>query len=256
MSCKTLDTQKCSEDSRLQLGTLGSGNHFLEFQSDEQNSLWLMLHTGSRNLGQSILQHHLPKTRKLSTSITALDAASQHGRDYLQDLQIARAWARENRRLLAVSAARAAEEILGATPLLHTLHDCDHNHLQTEPHHNQQLFVHRKGATNAAKSTPGIIPGSMGTRSYHTLGQGNPDSLHSSSHGAGRALSRTQAREKITTSLLRQQLHGVWYDARLEPSLREEAPTAYRKIDEVMRAQSALTTIARKLRPLLIHKGA
>jgi tRNA-splicing ligase RtcB len=299
MSSPHLHAQKNGEALRAQLGTLGAGNHFLELQAEEcaavvpdsggaygdgtaaahqsapvrggegdgskgrdGDAFWLMLHTGSRHLGQAILRHHLPKARRLATGIFAIPADSSEGRAYLLDVAAARAWARENRRLLALRAADALHRLVGISPDLATLYDCDHNHVQLETHAGRPLFIHRKGATPAAAGLPGLIPGSMGTRSYHTLGKGQADSLCSSSHGAGRALSRAQARDAISRSTLRQQLRSrrhdlnpIWYDARLEDALREEAPSAYKPIEEVMAAQTDLTEIRRTLRPLLIHKA-
>jgi tRNA-splicing ligase RtcB len=246
-----------SEDCRAQLGTLGAGNHFLELQSDEAGNLWLMLHTGSRHLGQRVHHHHLAHTHKTATGLLALHADSPEGRAYLADVQAARAYAKANRQTLATAAARALEQALRIVPCLDTLLDVDHNHVQPETHFGQALFVHRKGATPAHQQQPGLIPGSMATASYHTLGKGRPEALCSSSHGAGRALSRTQARQKITASALRSQLKAarIWYDARLTRSLIEEAPAAYKNIHEVMHAQADLTAITRTLTPLLLHKS-
>jgi tRNA-splicing ligase RtcB len=249
-----------SEDSRLQLGTLGAGNHFLELQSDDSGRLWLMLHTGSRHLGQLIHHHHLAHTHKTRTHLLALHADSPAGQAYLADVQLARRYAAANRRTLALATVRALEQTLHITPLLDTLLDVDHNHLQPESHpllSSQPLFLHRKGATPAHQNQPGLIPGSMATTSYHTTGKGHAPALCSSSHGAGRALSRTQARQKITPSALRSQLAAahVWYDPRLTRSLIEEAPAAYKNIRDVMHAQQSLTTITRTLKPLLLHKS-
>jgi tRNA-splicing ligase RtcB len=260
MSDAGLAAHRAGEDCRLQLGTLGAGNHFLELQAedgggDDRGTLWLMIHTGSRHLGQCVLHHHLPRARRLPTGVMALDADSSAGRAYLADVAAARAWAQANRRLLALRAAAAVERVLGAVPLFDTLTDCDHNHVETEAHAGRELFVHRKGATAAGAGVAGVVPGSMGTRSYHTVGRGNEDALCSSSHGAGRALSRTEARDRVTVSALRQQLRGVWYDARLERHLREEAPAAYKPIDAVMAAQADLTAVVRRLRPVLVYKG-
>lgn len=256
LSDPRLEARKRGEDCRLQLGTLGAGNHFLELQADVgTGDLWLMIHTGSRHLGQCILHHYLIRARRLPSGIMALDANASEGRDYVSDVAVARAWARENRRLLALRAADVVERILGASPMLETLHDCDHNHLVRESHAGRDVWIHRKGATPAGDGAPGIVPGSMGTFSYHTLGKGFAAALHSSSHGAGRALSRTEARAKVTVSALRQQLRGVWYDARLERQLREEAPMAYKPIETVMAAQEDLTRIVRRLRPVLVYKG-
>ncbi|MGN6366994.1 MAG: RtcB family protein [Phycisphaerae bacterium] len=257
LSHDELRKQSGSDACRTQLGTLGAGNHFLELQSDEQNHLWLMLHTGSRHLGQLVHHHHLAKTRKLPTNLLAIGIDSEQGRNYLTDLEYARAWAKQNRKHLALAAARAIEQILHLSPKFDTLLDCDHNHSQLEMHPAGERLIHRKGATAAQKDQPGLIPGSMATTSFHTLGRGNPASLHSSSHGAGRQLSRTQARSQIPRARLREQLRraNVWYAPHLEDSLREESPAAYKPIEEVMRAQAELTTITRRLRPLLIHKG-
>jgi tRNA-splicing ligase RtcB (3'-phosphate/5'-hydroxy nucleic acid ligase) len=244
-------------DARSQLGTLGSGNHFVELQAQcGTDQLWLMIHSGSRNIGQQILHQHLPATHKTATGLAALDAASPAGQAYLADIQWARDYATANRRAMAHAVARALEATLHATPLMETLYDCDHNHLRVEEHFGQTLFVHRKGATAAQSNQPGIIPGSMATHSFHTTGRGLPESLCSSSHGAGRALSRHQAREKISASVVRQQLKNVWYDHRNTPALREEAPGAYKDIDAVMRAQQDLTSITRKLTPVLSYKGS
>ena len=244
------------EAARTEAGTLGAGNHFLELQTDEAGALWLMIHTGSRHLGQVIHHHHLAHAAKLPTNLLAIEADSDHGRAYLVDVAFARAWARENRRLLAMATARALEQVLGIAPKLLTLMDCDHNHVAVETHGGRRLLVHRKGATAAHAGQAGIVPGSMATASYHTRGLGNAESLCSSSHGAGRLLSRTQARERISRSRVREQLRrsGVWYAAHLEESLREESPTAYKPIDEVMRAQAELTAITRRLRPVMVHK--
>ena len=257
LSHDQLRMQLMSEGCRTQAGTLGAGNHFLELQADETGALWLMIHTGSRHLGQVIHHHHLAHARKLSSGLFAIGIDSDHGRAYLTDIAVARAWARENRRLLALAAARAVEQILHIGPRLDTLIDCDHNHVQCETQSDAQLLIHRKGATAAHPDQPGLIPGSMATASYHTRGRGNLNALASSSHGAGRLLSRTQARDQITRSRLREQLRraGVWYAPHLEDSLREESPAAYKPIEEVMRAQAELTTITRRLRPLLVHKG-
>jgi tRNA-splicing ligase RtcB len=256
MSDARLEAHKRGEECRLQLGTLGAGNHFLELQAeDTTGSLWLMIHTGSRHLGQCVLQHHLPRAQRLESGIMALEPDSEAGRAYVADVAVSRAWARENRRLLALRAAEAVERVLGAAAQPETLYDCDHNHLALETHEGHAVWVHRKGATAAGEGVAGIVPGSMGTASFHTVGKGCGEALCSSSHGAGRALSRTEARNRVTVGALRQQLRGVWYDARLERSLREEAPMAYKRIDDVMAAQADLTRIVRRLRPLLVYKG-
>jgi tRNA-splicing ligase RtcB len=128
--------------------------------------------------------------------------------------------------------------------------------VQREVHFGQELWVHRKGALPAAESQPGVIPGSMGSRSYHVTGRGLPESLQSSSHGAGRAMARQQARQQVSRRHLQQQMRGVWFNQRQADSLRDEAPSAYKDIGRVMRAQRDLTRIVRELRPLLVYKGS
>jgi tRNA-splicing ligase RtcB len=257
LSHTQLRAQCDGEAVRTQAGTLGAGNHFLELQSDDVGGLWLMIHTGSRHLGQVIHHHHLARAVKLPTNLLAIPVDSDHGRDYLMDVAFGRAWAQKNRRLLATAAARVVEQVLHISPKLETLVDCDHNHVTLEGHEGRQLLVHRKGATAAHEGQAGIVPGSMATASYHTCGLGNPEALCSSSHGAGRLLSRVKAREQVSRARVREQLRrsGVWYAPQLEESLREESPTAYKPIEEVMRAQSELTRIVRRLRPVLVHKG-
>ena len=249
-----------SEDFRLQLGTLGAGNHFLELQRENATGdLWIMIHTGSRHFGQQIFHHHFARARRLASGVMAIDAESDAGRAYLLDIQIAREYARQNRRLLADAAAKILERFLGIPPDLATLIECDHNHVQVERHgemgRTSEFFVHRKGASPAAEGQEGLIPGSMGTHSFHTLGRGNQRSLCSSSHGAGRALSRSQARGRISRSEFRRQVRHVFYDGRMESQLLEEAPAAYKNVDAVMRAQADLTRIVRRLSPILIYKG-
>ena len=134
LSHPALDTQRNAEACRTQLGTLGGGNHFLELQTDDRDCLWLMLHTGSRNLGQLIHRHHLQYAERLLTNLLAIRADSPEGRAYLADAQAARGWAKSNRRHLALAAIQAIEQTFGATPLLDTLVDCDHNHLSPETH--------------------------------------------------------------------------------------------------------------------------
>lgn len=248
--------KKPGGDAHLQLGTLGGGNHFLELQADTAtHRLWLMLHTGSRNAGQVVYHHHLPAAARNPAGLLALPADSPAGQAYLQDLAWARRYAAANRATLVRAATRALEQALGTSSLPDTVLDADHNHLQVEAHAGRTLFVHRKGAQAAAAGQPGLIPGSMATASVHTIGRGNPDALCSSSHGAGRTLSRHQARRAVSPAVLRQQLRNIWYDHRLTHALREESPAAYRPLDAVLRAQHDLTRVTRTLRPVLSYKS-
>ncbi|MCC6621643.1 MAG: RtcB family protein [Deltaproteobacteria bacterium] len=241
---------------RVQLGTLGRGNHFVELQrGDDDGALWLMLHSGSRGIGQAIRDHHRARAEPAAGGLASLSADAPAGRDYLADHAWARDWARASRRLMAERVAAGVADVLGADVDPTSRRECDHNHVVAEEHGGERLWVHRKGALSARAGEPGIIPGSMGSPSHHTSGRGEPTSLCSSSHGAGRALSRGDARRSISSAALERQIAGVWFDRRMADALREEAPAAYTDIGRVMRAQHPLTRIERTLRPLLSFKG-
>ena len=166
----------------------------------------------------------------------------------------ARQYARQSRMAMIRAVTGLMRRVFGVEVDESTLIECDHNHVQREIHFGHEFWIHRKGATHAADGNVGIIPGSMGTCSFHTIGRGLPESLCSSSHGAGRALSRTDARRQISPSHVMQQMRGIWFDRRLSRQLCEEAPSAYKDIDRVMRAQHDLTRVVRRLRPLLVYK--
>ena len=150
------------------------------------------------------------------------------------------------------AASEVVAGVLGGGVRADSLVTCHHNHVRREG----DLWVHRKGAIPAADGEPGIIPGSMGTFSYHTVGRGHAEALSSSSHGAGRALSRSAARRAVSVRTLHRELAGVFYDHRRAADLVDQAPSAYKDITQVMRAQHALTRIVRRLRPILAFKGA
>lgn len=242
---------------RVQLGTLGRGNHFVELQrANDDGALWLMLHSGSRGLGQAIRDHHRGLAIAVGGGLVGIPADTPEGVAYLTDHAYARAWADVSRRSMAARVAEGIADILGAGIEPASLRTCDHNHVQTEVHDGMTLWVHRKGALSARQGELGIIPGSMGSVSHHTVGRGLPAALCSSSHGAGRALARGLARRAIGVADLERQVAGVWFDRRLADALRDEAPAAYKDIGRVMRAQHELTRVERTLRPLLSYKGA
>jgi tRNA-splicing ligase RtcB len=244
-------------EGRWQLGSLGRGNHFLELQADQEGRLWLMLHSGSRGMGQAITAWHVARaTRPDAEGLPALDAASDTGRAYLSDVAWARAWARANRGRMVEAAAAVLGEVLGATLDAATLIDCDHNHVACERHGDRELVVHRKGALPAGDGQAGLVPGSMGTASFHTVGRGHPDALGSSSHGAGRVVPRGEAAARIDARRLVREMHGVIFDTRRANRLVDEAPSAYRDIRDVMRAQRELTAVVRELRPLVSCKAS
>lgn len=242
-------------DGRVQLGTLGRGNHFVEFQRDEEGRLWLMVHSGSRGMGQAIRDHYLTCATGSSAGLKYLNAHCELGRAYLRDMGWARAYAAVNRHCIIRCIEDMMQNMFGVAAITSTLIRCDHNHVQRERHFGEWLWVHRKGAMGARRRQVGIIPGSMGTHSFHVEGRGCAESMASSSHGAGRNLSRHQAMRRFDITELKRQMDGVWFDERAAARLRDEAPATYNDIDAVMRAQRDLVRPARRLIPVLVYKG-
>lgn len=243
----------------IEFATLGSGNHFLEFQADQEDGrLWLMIHSGSRALGQAIHNHHLSRAQPAgSHRLRFIDAGSRAGAEYLRDLAFARGYAAASRRAMAEETGRLLAEVLGARLCRETEISTDHNHVAPERlPDGSEAWVHRKGAMPARLGEAGVLPGSMGTLSFHIEGRGEPQALCSSAHGAGRALSRSAARSKVTERELHRQMGRVWYDARIANQLRDEAPSAYKDIRAVLRAQHDLVRVTRTLRPVLNYKGS
>ncbi|MCC7180516.1 MAG: RtcB family protein [Acidobacteria bacterium] len=254
LSHPTLEAMSRNEGA-IEFATLGSGNHFLELQSDEDERLWLMVHSGSRGMGPAIRDHHLAHGEDVGGGLRALDATTDQGTRYLNDAAWARRFADASRRAMAVEVATVIEAVLRARICWETVISTDHNHVSLECHGDRNLWVHRKGAMPAGLGQRGVLPGSMGSLSFHVEGRGHDPALCSSAHGAGRALSRTAAREKVTERALRRQMEGVWYDYRLANRLRDEAPAAYKDIRAVLRAQKELVKVTRTLRPVLNYKG-
>jgi tRNA-splicing ligase RtcB len=246
---------KTRRDGSVEFGTLGRGNHFLEFQADEDGRLWLMVHSGSRAMGQAITNWHSRRATRTAGGFLHLDAEDFAGQAYLADVAWARRYADLNRRRMIEMAGDLLNRLFGIIMDADSLITCDHDHVQREEHDRQTLWVHRKGANSAAEGEPGIIPGSMGTASFHVTGRGCPAALCSSSHGAGRRMARHEARRRISTRQLLRDLDGVYFDERFVERLREEAPSAYKDIEAVLRAQSELVRIDRRLRPVLVYKG-
>ncbi len=244
-----------ARDGRVELGTLGRGNHFLEFQRDEQDRLWLMLHSGSRAMGQAIHRTHVERALASNTGLRYLDSAGAAGGAYLSDVEWALGYAEASRRAMLAAVEALMAELFGVVSDRASLLTCNHNHARRETHGGEELWVHRKGAISAGDGEPGIIPGSMGTASYHVLGRGLDDALASSSHGAGRCESRSNARRRVSERVLLREMRGIWFDHRSAARLRDEAPSAYKEIGPVMRAQRDLTRIVRRLEPILVYKG-
>ena len=248
--------QKALErNGAVQLGTLGSGNHFLELQADEEDRLWLMVHTGSRGLGPAVRQHHLREAEAVGRGLRVLRADTEAGLAYLNDHDVAVCFAEFSRRAILEAAVGALGDLLQTDVDWDTLVACTHNFVRREVHYGEELWVHRKGAMSARDGEPGIVPGSMGVESFLVTGRGCEAALRSSSHGAGRAMSRGVARRRITVAKLEREMDGIWFDVSLSQRLLDEAPSAYKPIAAVMRAQKELTRIERRLRPVLSYKG-
>ena len=243
------------KEGEIEFATLGSGNHFLEMQADEEDRLWLMVHSGSRALGQAIRDHHLVRADLVGCRFRALDAESDRGKEYLHDALWARQFASASRRAMAEEAGNVLNRTLKSGICWNTMIATDHNHVAREQHGGRELWVHRKGAMQVQQGQLGVLPGSMGSPSFHVEGRGCEEALCSSAHGAGRALSRSAARARFTEREFQRQMEGVWYDYRLAGKLRDEAPAAYKDIRAVLKAQKELVKVVRTLRPVLSYKG-
>ncbi|HEV2528307.1 MAG TPA: RtcB family protein [Thermomicrobiales bacterium] len=259
--------QTLRDKAATQLGTLGGGNHFLEAQEDEDGQIWLMVHSGSRHTGLRIARHYETLAEEIAIArgiaqpkdLAALPTDDQTGQDYLHDMTWATDYALESRRRMLqslVSAFQAELDRLGydaPEPAAEAMINIHHNFARAERHDGQDVIVHRKGATSAAEDEIGIIPGSMGTPSYIVRGRGNPDSLASCSHGAGRIMSRKAARERISPAEFAASLAGTYSKA--SPGVRDEAPGVYKDIAAVIERQRDLVEVVHTLRPIITIKG-
>jgi tRNA-splicing ligase RtcB len=242
-----------------QLGTLGGGNHFIELCLDTDGRVWLMLHSGSRNIGKELAEVHMARARRLDHNQALRDrdlavflAGTPEMAAYRRDLYWAQEYARLNR---AIMLALYEDVLRGMWPgiALDPPVSCHHNYVAEEVHFGETLFVTRKGAIRAGRGEMGIIPGSMGTKSFIVRGRGNPESFDSASHGAGRRMSRGKAKAKFTLDDLRAQTAGV--ECRKDAGVLDEIPGAYKSIDAVMAAQQDLVEIVAELKQVLCVKG-
>ena len=247
-----------------QLGTLGGGNHFIELQVDTDDGVWVMLHSGSRNVGKQICDHFYKRAKQEcqkrgeslpdpALSYVPIDSAV--GSEYLAHMTFAQDFARLNRHVMM----RICQQVVAESPAGPSVADTDdlvnihHNYAAEEEHGGQRVWVHRKGATSARTGQLGIIPGSMGTRSYVVRGLGNPESFASCSHGAGRVMGRREAKRRISMDRFTKSMEGIHY--RPSPHNLDEAPDAYKDIDRVMANQRDLVEIVTALRPIAVVKG-
>ncbi|UBB25480.1 RtcB family protein [Pseudoxanthomonas japonensis] len=247
-----------------QLGTLGGGNHFIEICLDEADAVWVMLHSGSRGTGNLIGTYFIERAREalahrvLGFHLPDKDLAFfMQGEplfdDYVEAVSWAQDYARHNREAMMARVLAEMRHRLPKFQLEKLAVNCHHNYVQKETHGGQELLVTRKGAVSVREGELGIIPGSMGTRSYIVRGKGNTDSFHSCSHGAGRVMSRTAARQRITLAQHREATAHV--ECRKDEGVIDESPAAYKSIDAVMAAQTDLVEVVHTLRQVVCIKG-
>lgn len=245
-----------------QMGTLGGGNHFIEVCLDENDRLWVMLHSGSRGIGNSIADYFIRLARadmeRLTLSLPDRDLAyfsegSEHFDDYVEAVHWAQEYAFRNRQCMLDLILRGMRRHLPPFFVVDRIVNCHHNYVAIERHYGEDLYVTRKGAIRAGEGDFGIIPGSMGTRSYIVRGKGEPESFHSCSHGAGRRMSRTAAQKQFTEDDMARQTRGVI--CRKDRGVIDEIPGAYKDIDAVMANQSDLVDVLHTLKQVLCVKG-
>lgn len=241
-------------DGSFQLGTLGCGNHFVELQRDDASRLWLMVHSGSRAMGQKITDHHLRRAARSHVGLFFLDGRTPEGAAYWSDMEWAVRYATLNRLAIMARTVEILEELFGVSPEEESYLDVPHNFARREHHQGEDWIVHRKSANSARAGEIGLVAGSMGSPSYVVEGLGAESSLCSSSHGAGRAMSRTEARRTIQPSTLKHQWGEVVHDPRHMEDFLDEAPAAYRNVQEVLRAQRDLVRQQARLTPVLNFK--
>ena len=245
------------------LGTLGTGNHFIEICLDEQDRVWVMLHSGSRGVGNRIGTYFVELAkddmRKWFINLPDADLAylvdgTEHSADYIEAVHWAQDFAAANRRVMLARVMGAVVDILGRpVDLQAEAVNCHHNYVTKENHFGENVWLTRKGAVRAREGDLGIIPGSMGARSYIVRGKGNPDSFNSCSHGAGRAMSRGEARRRFTVEDHERATAGI--ECRKDAEVIDETPGAYKDIEVVMSAQSDLVDIVHILKQVICVKG-
>lgn len=247
---------------RSQLGTLGSGNHFIEVSLDEEDRVWLFLHSGSRGIGNRIAQHHIEVAQRLNQKwwislpdpdLAYLVEGTEEFDRYIAELRWAQHFALLNREEMMDRVILEFERWTNHPVQESERTNCHHNYSEREHHFGRDVWLSRKGAINAAAGTPGLIPGSMGTRSYVVEGLGNKMALNSSPHGAGREYSRSAARKTFTHADLETAMTGIEY--RHTDAFIDEIPQAYKDIDVVMNDSSELVRVRHELRQIINCKG-
>jgi tRNA-splicing ligase RtcB len=245
-----------------QLGTLGGGNHFIEVCLDTEDRVWLMLHSGSRNIGNEIAKRHIETAKHLhrlnelpDPNLAYFIQGTNEFKNYWRDLEWAQKYAMKNREIMMQRLLRSFNRMFNDQKefVPEITVNCHHNYVALEKHFGEKVFVTRKGAINAESGRYGIIPGSMGAKSFIIQGLGNAQSYNSCAHGAGRKMSRTAAKKKFSREDLELQTAGV--ECRKDKGVIDEIPGAYKNIDEVMRNQSDLVEVVAELKQVVCVKG-
>lgn len=254
---------RLKEKARLQMGTLGSGNHFAEVSLDENDRVWLVLHSGSRGIGNTLAQSHIDVAKAVAKrmeigledpDLAYLLEGTPEFDHYLADLQFAQSYALRNRETMLDAFLGVFFRLVGKGREMERV-NCHHNYTEQERHFGKDLWVTRKGAISAKPGEAGILPGSMGTDSFIVEGLGNAESYNSSAHGAGRRMSRTQARKSLTTDSLKKAMGDrTWLSDRSE-ALVDEHPSAYKDVNEVIRLSADLVKVRHRLQAILNYKG-
>jgi tRNA-splicing ligase RtcB len=251
-----------AKNPQHQLGTLGGGNHFIEICLDAEQTVWVMLHSGSRGIGNLIGQRFIEMAREdmrrhfinlPDRDLAYFAEGTEHFDDYVEAMEWAQDYAAENRRAMMDAVLRVLREQLQPFQMGKVAVNCHHNYTTRETHFGEEVLVTRKGAVRAGRDELGIIPGSMGARSYIVRGLGNPESFESCSHGAGRKMSRTAARKLFTLEQHEAATAGV--ECRKDEAVIDETPAAYKDIDAVMNAQKDLVEIVHTLKQIVCVKG-
>lgn len=247
----------------VHLGTLGTGNHFLELCIDEQDAVWIMLHSGSRGVGNRIGTYFIDLAKKEmqrhqinlpDVNLAYLEEGSDYFDDYVEAVEWAQDFAAKNREIMMINAITALKKLIPVEFSTAELAvNCHHNYVSREHHFGKECFVTRKGAVRAEKGELGIIPGSMGERSFIVRGLGNPESFNSCSHGAGRVMSRTKAKKVFSVKDQIEATQGV--ECRKDEAVIDEIPHAYKDIDKVMEAQKDLVEVVYTLKQVVCVKG-
>ncbi|MET9337948.1 RtcB family protein [Nonomuraea sp. NPDC003804] len=252
-------TKKVSD----QFGTLGSGNHFVEVCLDERDRVWTVLHSGSRGIGNQLATMHIVGAKKLmkkqeigleDPDLAYLVQNTPEFTAYIEDMLWAQRYAMASRARMDKVLINALFRVVGMGQRVRTI-NCHHNFTQQETHYGKSLWITRKGAIKADRGDEGVIPGSMGTRSYIVRGRGNPESYNSCSHGAGRRMSRTKAKRELSAASLTAAMSGRTWNADRAAALVDEHPDAYKSIDQVMADQKDLVEVQHTLRQIFNYKG-